>query len=159
MNKKTGIFFVVIALLAVCLSVAALVVTLRSVRQNTEIETAPTTVSQETTVAQEVSDTQYVMFLGTNDKDTNEPVFSPEESRDIAEKILVEYFGGYTIQEAHGGWESDGKLYQEYTIVIYLSDTTLDKVHAAAEEMIKTFRQSSVLIQKNRTQTEFYGAE
>ena len=70
--------------------------------------------------------------------------------------ILVRHFGGYTIQEAHGGWESDGKLYQEYTIVIYLSDTTLDKVHAAADEMVETFRQSSVLIQENPTKTEFY---
>ena len=40
--------------------------------------------------------------------------------------------------------------------MIYLSDTTLDKVHAAADELIRTFQQSSVLIQSNRTVTEFY---
>ena len=40
--------------------------------------------------------------------------------------------------------------------MIYLSDTTLDKVHAAADEMVETFRQSSVLIQENPTKTEFY---
>ena len=140
MSKKFGIFITVIAAIAICLSAVTLVLTLQPKQQE----------------PQEKQDTQYVMYLGTNDKDTNEPVFSPEQARTKAEDILVKHFGGYTIQEAHGGWESDGKRYQEYTIVIYLSDTTLDKVHAAADEMLGTFRQSSVLIQSNKTSTEFY---
>ena len=45
---------------------------------------------------------------------------------------------------------------REYTLVIYLSDTTLDQVHAAADEMTRAFHQSSVLIQENPTRTEFY---
>ena len=104
----------------------------------------------------ESADIQYVMYLGTNDKDTNEPVFAPEEAKERAEEILVDYFGGYTIQEASGGWAAGDNLYQEYTIVIYLSDTDLEHVHAAADELVRVFRQSSVLIQQNRTTTEFY---
>ncbi len=103
------------------------------------------------------NDVQYVMYVGTNDKDTNEPVFSQEESREKAEEILIDLFGGYTIQEAAGGWKSDdGKIVQEYTLVIYLSDTDLDHVHTAADRMIDTFHQSSILIQENPTSTEFY---
>ena len=49
-----------------------------------------------------------------------------------------------------------GTEYQEYTLVIYLSDTTLEAVHTAADELIATFNQSSVLIQANPTTTEFY---
>jgi len=60
------------------------------------------------------------------------------------------------MQEAQGGWMDGDKLYQEYTLVIYLSDTTEQAVHAAADELVKVFRQSSVLIQANPTQTEFY---
>ena len=101
-------------------------------------------------------DIQYVLYLGTNDKDTNTPVFTQTEAMEKAREILIRHFGGYTIQEAHGGWIDNEKEYQEYTLVIYLSDTTLDQVHAAANEMIETFRQSSVLIQENPTQTEFY---
>ena len=102
-------------------------------------------------------DVQYVIYLGTNDKDTNEPVFSPEESMEKAKEILLEYFGGYTIQEAQGGWiGEDGTIYQEYTLVIYLSDTNKDQVHEAADEMLDTFHQGSVLIQTIPTQTEFY---
>ena len=102
-------------------------------------------------------DIQYVMYLGTNDKDTNEPVYSPQDAKALAKRILISHFGGYTIQEASGGWiGDDGTEYEEYTLVIYLSDTTAEKVHAAADELIREFRQSSVLIQANTTRTEFY---
>ncbi|MBQ9408025.1 MAG: DUF3574 domain-containing protein [Clostridia bacterium] len=137
MSKKVGIVIAVVAVTALCLSLVNLYLSL----------TAP---------KEEEADIQYVMYLGTNDKNTNEPVFTPEEAKAKAKEILVKYFGGYTLQEADGGWEDDGILYQEYTLVIYLSDTTLEKVHAAADELIRDFRQSSVLIQKNETGTEFY---
>ena len=100
---------------------------------------------------------QYVLFLGTNDKDTNKPVFTQEEAMERARDILIRHFGGYTVQEAYGGWVGDdGQIFREYTLVIYLSDTTPDKVYAAADELVETFRQSSVLIQTNPTKTEFY---
>ncbi len=109
--------------------------------------------------ASEQGSIQYVLYLGTNDKDTNKPVFTQAEALEQAKDILIRHFGGYTIQEAHGGWIDSGKKYQEYTLVIYLSDTTLDKIHAAADEMIETFRQNSVLIQENPTKTEFYSGK
>ena len=98
-----------------------------------------------------------MLYLGTNDKDTNEPVFAPEESKRKLKEILINSMGGYTIQEANGGWKGDdGKEYQEYTLVVYLSDTTIDKVHTLCDELIKTYNQSSILIQVNKTKTEFY---
>ena len=140
MNKRIGWIALVAALLALCLSL----VSLSAARKSAE---------------QPAKDIQYVLFLGTNDKDTNQPVFSPEEAKEKAAEILVEHFGGYTIQEARGGWKDGETLYQEYTLVIYLSDTTLDEVHAAAKDMIRVFNQSSVLIQKNETSTEFYSGD
>ena len=137
MNKKTGLIAVILAVVALCLSGFSLY---RSF--------APAEAKKK--------DVQYVLYLGTNDKDTNEPVFSPEESKKRAKDILVRHFGGYTVQEAEGGWADGDTLYQEFTLVIYLSDTNLEAVHKAADEMIKTFRQSSVLIQANETTTEFY---
>ena len=102
-------------------------------------------------------DIQYVLYLGTNDKDTNLPVCSHEQAQETVKRILIQRFGGYTVQEANGGWIDDaGTEYQEYTLVIHLSDTNLDDVHALCDELIDVFRQSSVLIQANETQTEFY---
>ena len=109
--------------------------------------------------AAETGDVQYVMYLGTNDKDTNKPVFTQAEAMERAKEILIKHFGGYTIQEAHGGWIDDGTEYQEYTLVIYLSDTTPDAIHAVADELIEVFRQSSILIQANPTTTEFYSGK
>ena len=140
MSKKQGIVVLLISVLAIGLSIAALIAWIGFRPQ--------------TGAADE--DVQYVLYLGTNDKDTNEPVFPPEEAKSRAEEILLGSFGGYTIQEANGGWIDDGLVYREYTLVIYLSDTTLEQVHEAADILIREFNQSSVLIQANRTRTEFY---
>ena len=119
-------------------------------------------------IAEEASDAdvapvegvQYVMYLGTNDKDTNKPVYTQAEAREKAKEILLRHFGGYTLQDAEGGWVGDdGTVYQEYTLVISLSDTSVEAVHAAADELIAVFNQSSVLIQTNPTFTEFYSGE
>jgi hypothetical protein len=106
--------------------------------------------------AEEKEDVQYVLFLGTNDKDTNKPVFTQDEAMEKVKDILIRRFGGYIIQEARGGWIDNGKVFQEYTLIIYLSDTTPELVHDAAAEMVETFHQSSVLIHANKTTTEFY---
>ena len=95
----------------------------------------------------------------SNDKDSNKPVFPPEKAKKKAEEILLDHFGGFTIQAAHGGWKDKDKVYSEYTIVIYLSDTDLDEVHSAAKELVDTFHQSSVLIQSNKTTTEFFSGD
>ena len=147
MNKKTGMIALVLSALALILACAALFVASGS-RAAAPAAPAPAE-----------GDIQYVLYLGTNDKDSNEPVFTPEEAKEQAKKILVDHFGGYTIQEASGGWLDGETMYQEYTLVIYLSDTTLDKVHAAADELLQEFNQSSVLIQANKTTTEFYAGE
>ena len=142
MNKRANTIVAVLAIVAICLSLAAVCLALRQAGDGTESET---------------KDVQYVLYLGTNDKDTNEPVMAPEAAMEKAKEILINHFGGYTIQEANGGWIDGDKTYQEYTLVIYLSDTDLAAVHAAADDMIREFRQSSVLIQANETTTEFYG--
>jgi len=106
--------------------------------------------------AEESDGMQYVMYLGTNGKDSNTPVFTQAEAQEKAKEILVRHFGGYTLQEASGGWLDGDTLYQEYTLVIYLSDTNEQAVHAAADELIEVFNQSSVLIEAIPATSEFY---
>lgn len=115
-----------------------------------------TSSEQEVSAAKPTSD-HFILYLGTNDKDTNEPVYSREESRERAKAILIKHLGGYTIQDAEGGWVDDsGKVYQEYTLVIHLSDTDIETVHAVADDLIKEFNQSSVLINTEQVTSEFY---
>lgn len=138
MSKKLGIIAIVISVVALALSCFT-VFSHMNENKSTEV--------------------QYVMYLGTNDKDTNSPVFGEEESLSRVENILADYFEGFTVQDAKGGWKNeDGSIAHEYTIVITLSDTNLDKVHQAADTLIKEFNQNSVMIQQNRSVTEFYSA-
>ena len=140
MSKKQGIAITLISVTALCLSVISLLTALRlSTRETRDTQF------------------QYVIYLGTNDKDSNKAVFSPDDAKAHADIILTKHFSGFTIQEAMGVWTGDnGVVAHEYTLVIFLSDTTLDKVRAAADELIRKFNQSSVLIQTNETKTEFY---
>ena len=138
MEKKISIIAVILAVIALGLAVFALV-------------------SPAKTEAREDVDTQYVMYLGTNDKDTYEPFGTPEEAKAKVDEVLTKHFEGFTIQDAMGGWTNEnGTVDHEYTVVIFLSDTTLEKVHAAADDLIRVFNQSSILIQTNQTRTEFY---
>ena len=137
MSKKLSAVICAVAVIALCLSAVNLYLALRPQEQP-------------------AADVQYVLYLGTNDKDTNEPVFAPEEAKAKLKSILIQSLGEYTIQEANGGWVDGEKIYREYTPVIYLSDTDIESVHAACDEMIQVFNQSSVLIQANKTATEFY---
>lgn len=143
MSKKTGIVVLIISIIAIVLAAAAVITAGKAVKQPESAD----------------KDIQYVMYVGTNDKDTNEPVFTPEESMEKTKDILLQHFGGYTIQEANGGWVDGDKEYREYTMVIYLSDTDPDSVHNAAKELKDVFNQSSILIQANETTTEFYTGE
>ena len=152
MSKKQGAVILILSILALIVSCVSISLKLFSFNS---AENAPEETAEVTEQAKE-EDIQYVLYLGTNDKDTNEPVFSPEEAKEKAEEILLRHFGGYTIQEANGGWIDGDMVFSEYTLVIYLSDTNAEAVHKAADEMISVFNQSSVLIQANRTATEFY---
>ena len=141
MKNKIGL---IIAIAALCVSVACVIVCCVVLSGNTK-------------PAKGDEDLQYVLYLGTNDKDTNKPVDAPEDAKEVLKDILISHMGGYTIQEANGGWiGDDGTEYQEYTLVIYLSDTDANAVHALCDELIKKFNQSSVLIQMNKITTEFY---
>ena len=138
MEKKISIIAVILALVALGLAVFGLVSPAK-----TEAKTEP--------------DVQYVMFVGTNDKDSYEPYGTPEKVKAKMDEVLTRHFEGFTIQDAMGGWTNEnGRVDHEYTVVVLLSDTTADKVHAAADDLIREFNQSTILIQTNMTQTEFY---
>ena len=143
--------------LALLVGVAALGVSFVALASVPDAKSAEESAVAVESVAEQGQDIQYVLYVGTNDKDSNEPVFSEDDAREHLEAILTDHFGGFTIQDARGGWvNDDGSIAHEYTLVVYLSDTTLEEVHAACDDMIAEFNQSSILIQQNMTTTEFY---
>ena len=140
MIKKSGLIALVLAVIALGLSIFNFV-------------SAPK-------MQQEEYDIQYEIFLGTNDKDSYEPYGTPDAVKEKVDEVLTKHVEGFTIQEANGGWTNEnGTVDHEYTVVILLSDTTLEKVYAASDDLIRAFNQSAVMIQANKTKTEFYSGK
>ena len=156
--KKTGTFHWLEDLAEERVPADAAAETPAEVPSETPAETPAPTPASAPETAGETSDTlamQYVMYIGVYD-DTNQPVFTREEAIEKLREVLIRDFSGYTIQEADGGWFDNGAEHHGYTLVVYLSDTTLEKVHAAADELAALFHQKTILIHQNPTTTEFY---
>lgn len=102
------------------------------------------------------SDTEYVIYLGTNDKEDNKPVFSNEVAKNKLREILKKHFDGYTITEADGGFKDGDKFYEEHTFIIYLKYTDLDTVKKASKELLNVFNQTSVIIERKDSAGEVY---
>ena len=104
--------------------------------------------------------TQYVMYVGTNDKDTYQPEHSQEEARSIVDSVCLKYFEGYTLQEATGAWTDEtGEITHEYTLVCYFDDAEKATVYQAADEIIQALNQNTVLIEESQLTMEYYGGK
>lgn len=101
---------------------------------------------------------QYVMYVGTNDKDTYTQIIPTEEAKDTIDHICFKYLEGYTIQDATGSWvDEKGEATHENTIVCYFDGTDKETVHKIADEVLKELNQNTVLIEQDQIKTEFYG--
>ena len=143
MSKKIGMIALIIAITSLCCSVLTLGMVLRGSGNSEKTETGKVK--------------QYVMYVGTNDKDTYQPEHTNEEARDIVDEICLKYFEGYTLQEATGSWvDEKNNTTHEYTLVCYFDDADRDIVYKAADEVIKALNQNTVLIEVNETEIDYY---
>ena len=103
---------------------------------------------------------QFRMYVGTNDKDTFEPM-EQAKAKGIVDSICLTYFSdGFTLTEATGAWKNeDQSVTHEYTLVVYVSGVTIDVVHQAADKMILDLNQSSILIESYSVPVEFYSGK
>ena len=104
---------------------------------------------------------QYVMYIGTNDKDTYEQIISTDDAKSMIDAICCKYLDGYTLQDAIGSWVDDnGMPTHENTIVCYFDGADEETIHKIADDVITELNQNAVLIEKNTVETEYYhGAE
>jgi len=102
--------------------------------------------------------TQYVMYVGTNDKDTYQLEMTREEAREIVDTVCLKYFEGYTLQEATGAWTDEtNEITHEYTLVCYFDGADKATVYQAADEIIRALNQNTVLIEEDQISLEYYG--
>lgn len=102
---------------------------------------------------------QYVMYIGTNDKDTYKPEHTKEEALQIVDEICLKYFDGYTLQDATGSWKDEKDVItHEYTIVCYFDGADKETVYKAADDVIAALNQNTVLIESDDIQMEYYSS-
>ena len=108
----------------------------------------------------ENAEVQYVMYVGTNDKDTYKPEHSKKEAKEIVDKICLSHFEGYTLQEATGAWTDEkSNITHEYTLVCYFDGADKETVYAAADEIREKLNQNSVLIEEDQIKVEYYSGK
>ena len=122
--------------------------------EETSAETSAAATEQPATAKTE-SGIQYVLFVGTSDSKTHQPVYPSAMCLDMTKTVLTRRLDTYIIQEAQGSRVGeDGSEYQDFTMVIYLYDVAEDEVRSVATELGMLFNQGSVLIQGYQTTTE-----
>ena len=154
MSNKISISAIIISLVSLCCSAVCLVFSLNAGNGSTENE-SPAVVQPDNGSA-----IQYVMYVGTNDKDTYQPEHTQEEAKNIVDEVCLKYFEGYTLQEATGAWTDEKKnITHEYTLVCYFDDADKETVYKAADEVIAALNQSSVLIEQDNINIEYYSGK
>jgi len=122
-----------------------------------EGEAAPVPADEGTFSANMTSHDKYIMYVGTNDKDTFGPVYPFDKAKELANNICARYTDGYTQIDAKGGWIDDnGMLTQEDTLIYIFYDATEEQLQNIMDELIALLHQSSILIEKQPALYSFY---
>ena len=108
----------------------------------------------------DLNNTQYVMYIGTNDKDTYSQIIPLVEAKEIIDGICFKYLDGYTIQDATGTWvDEKDEVTKEDTLICYFYGTSEDVIYKIADEIIAALNQNTVLIEKDLVTTEYYSGK
>lgn len=100
---------------------------------------------------------KYTLYIGTNDKDTYEPVADIDTCISKVTKICVSFTDGCTIYEAKGYWKDENnQITVESTIVAILEDVDKTIVYKICDKVIEELNQNSILIETNNVSSEFY---
>ena len=157
MSNKLSIAAMAVSVVSLGLSCVILFTGLNAKKESTSSEDKSTS-SVVTAAAEEDLSEQYVMYIGTNDKDTYKQEIPTDEAKKIVDEICLSHFDGYTIQEASGAWKDEtDTITHEYTIVCYFDGADSETVHKVADEVIEKLNQNTVLIEKDDINMEFYG--
>lgn len=100
---------------------------------------------------------QYVLYIGTNDKDTYQQMISTEEAKQIVNKICAKNVDGYTVMEAEGGWiDEKNVLTEENTLVYTFNGVKEEQMTQIMDEVLEALNQNSILLEKRKLYSTYY---
>ena len=113
--------------------------------------------SSERVADEQDTQTKYVLYIGTNDKDTYKQEIPYDTCVQKVTDVCAKYTGGCTLSEATGYWKDDsGSITTEQSIQCTLEDVSDEQVHQVADEVRKELNQNSILIETQNVTSEFY---
>lgn len=99
----------------------------------------------------------YVLYIGTNDKDTDEALLSVEEAQAIVNGISQKYTDGFTSLTAWGHWNSPQNTWVSEDTLIYLYyGVSEDDIVNIADEVVAELNQYSVMIEYGMRNIAYY---
>ena len=103
---------------------------------------------------------EYILYIGLNDKDEYRQLISTEEAKAIVDAICIQYVDGYTVMEARGAWADEKNiLTQENTLVYYFRDADEESLREIMNEVIKVLNQNTILLEKQTAGYMYYDGE
>ena len=102
-------------------------------------------------------DSQYVLYIGTNDKDSYRQIIPTEEAKAMVNEICSRHVDGFTASEAVGGWmDEKGVLTQETTLVYVITGASEQQVLSIMNEALVALNQNSILVESRSVRSAFY---
>ena len=103
--------------------------------------------------------TKYTLYIGLSDGKTGKQTYDQDEARKIFVNIAGKYIDGYTVYDAEGFWREGEKTFSEKTLVCVIVDASEESVRKIMDEACKIFRQNTILIERGKTESMFYGVD
>lgn len=150
-NKKNNNLFKILVSIVVSINFVITIVLLCLVISNNK--KSNDTINNESYI-------KYTLYIGTNDKDTYEPVADINTCISKVTEICVKYTSGCTISEAKGYWKDEtNAITCESTIVVILEDIEKEIVYTICDDVIKQLNQNSILVETSDIISEFYSTQ
>ena len=100
---------------------------------------------------------KYILYIGTNDKDTYTQLIPTDAARDMVNRICAKYTGGYTESDARGGWvDETDTLTQENTLVYEFYDIAEEQLTQIMDDVLRELNQNSILVERRETVYSYY---
>jgi hypothetical protein len=100
---------------------------------------------------------KYTIYIGLNDKDTYTQLVSYEEAEKKVSDIALKYVDGFTARAGKGAYKDEkGVITHENNLVIEFNNATEQQMKAIMDEILQVLNQNSILIEKQKVNSEFY---
>lgn len=103
---------------------------------------------------------KYIIYIGTNDKDTYKQEISTEDARNMVNSICAKYVDGYTASDAKGGWvDETDTLTQENTLVYSFYNVKEEMLIKVMDEVREKLNQNSILVERQKAVYTYYNGK